>query len=79
MEPWMAGLAVQALIQLAGLGVMVGIFATKQNRLGRDVESSDKLLAALTLAMATAVAKSEGVSIQVGDLEIRVRRLERSI
>lgn len=77
MEPWLIGFLVQAAIQLVGLAVLGGIMWNKLAQASTISEDNRDLLVAIRVAMATAKAQGDDITLHVGDLEIRVRKLEQ--
>lgn len=72
MEPWI----IHLVVQVAGFAALGGIVWSRLGAAMALGSKSDDLIRIMGIAAATALAKAEGVTMQVGDLEIRVRKLE---
>lgn len=78
MEPWLVSLIVMCVVQIAGFAFLIGVMHSK---LAATAGTSDRNHAAIqevALAAASERASAEGVALHVGDMEIRIRTLERA-
>ena len=76
MEPWFIGIIAQAIFNLLGFAALAGIVWSKVSESSRISKSNQDVLGAISVSMATALVRSEEITVHVGDLEIRMRRLE---